>query len=246
MVPRDEDISRHVVEIGPDGQFHEAVVRQIWSDCQYLTANTRMHDLSIGEVALGYLSWYKREVEFGRPSKRPHLQEFVGASQEQWDWLAKEDQYRATIGRIEKQVMDLQFENGFQAATDEGKKKKLTQKNEALKAQIQKMRTATRNPERSRADERLISNLKKKALECQYDLEKSEANLPKFRAQWEKEAEEREKFVQQMKRKYEGTITSLKRKMTTLENEAAKQAKDFKADREHYYDFMAQVEEEMQ
>ncbi|XP_070029962.1 uncharacterized protein [Nicotiana sylvestris] len=49
-----------------------------------------------------------------------------------------------------------------------------------------------------------------------------------------------------MKRNYEGTITNLKRKVTTLENEAAKQAKDFKADREHCYDLMAQMEEEMQ
>ncbi|XP_070004720.1 uncharacterized protein [Nicotiana sylvestris] len=142
--------------------------------------------------------------------------------------------------------MDLQFENGLQATADEGEKKKLTHENEALKAQIQKMRTAARNSERSRADERLISSLKKKALECQDDLEKSEANLAKVRAQWAKEAEEREKFMQQMKRKYEGTITSMKRKMTTLENEVAKQAKDFKADREHCYDLMAQMEEEIQ
>ncbi|XP_070013508.1 uncharacterized protein [Nicotiana sylvestris] len=120
MVPRDEDISRHVVEIGPDGQFHEAPVCQIGSECQYLMANTRVLDLSRGEVAQGYLAWYKREVEFGRPAKRLHLQEFVGASQEQWDWLAKENEYRATIGRLEKQVMDLQFENGLKAATDEG------------------------------------------------------------------------------------------------------------------------------
>ncbi|XP_070007730.1 uncharacterized protein [Nicotiana sylvestris] len=141
--------------------------------------------------------------------------------------------------------MDLQFKNGLHAATDECKKKKLTQENEALKAQIQKMRTADRNPERSRVDERIISSLKKKTLECQDDLEKSEANLAKVRAQWAKEAGELAKFVQQMKRKYEGTI-SLKRKMTTLENEAAKQAKDFKADREHCYNLVAQMEEEMQ
>ncbi|XP_070005400.1 uncharacterized protein [Nicotiana sylvestris] len=246
MVPRDEDISRHVVEIGPDGQFHEVAVRQIWSECQYLTANTRVRDMSRGEVAPGYLAWYKKEVEFGMPAERPHLQKFVGASQEQWDWLAKENEYRATIGRLEKHVMDLQFKNSLQAAADECEKKKLTQKNEALKALIQKMRIAARNSERSRADERLISSLKKKALECQDDLEKSEANLAKVGAQWAKKAEERAKFVQQMKRKYEGTITSLKRKMTTLENEVAKKAKDFKADREHCYDLMAQMEEEMQ
>ncbi|XP_070002601.1 uncharacterized protein [Nicotiana sylvestris] len=140
---------------------------------------------------------------------------------------------------LECQVRNLQFENGLQATADEGEKKKLTQENEALKVQIRKMRIASRNPERSRADERLISSLRKKALECQDNLEKSEVNLAKVQAQLAKNAEGRAHFVQQMKRRYEGTITSLKRKVTTLENEAAKQAKDFKADREHCYDLMA-------
>nr|XP_016472464.1 PREDICTED: TNFAIP3-interacting protein 1-like [Nicotiana tabacum] len=164
MVPRDEDISRHVVEIGPDEvKLHQDILPGIK-----------------GKLSLEGLS---KDLIFKK---------FVGASQEQWDWLAKENEYRATIGRLEKQVLDLQFENDLQAATDEGEKKKLTQENKALKAQIQKMRTAARNPKRSRADE------------------------------------------------------SLKRKMTTLDNEAAKQAKDFKADREHYYDLMGHMEEEMQ
>jgi len=39
---------------------------------------------------------------------------------------------------LEKQVMDLQFENGLQAAADEGEKKKLIQENEALKAKTRK------------------------------------------------------------------------------------------------------------
>ncbi|XP_070025351.1 uncharacterized protein [Nicotiana sylvestris] len=142
--------------------------------------------------------------------------------------------------------MYLQFENGLQAAADEGEKKKLSQENEALKAKIRKMKIAARNPERSRADERLISSLKKKALECQDDLEKSEASLAKARAQLVEKAKGRTQFVQQLKRKYEGTITSLRKKVTTLDNEAAKQAKDFRADKEHYYDLMAHMEEEIQ
>ncbi|XP_070008282.1 uncharacterized protein [Nicotiana sylvestris] len=139
--------------------------------------------------------------------------------------------------------MDLQFENDLQAATDEGEKKNLTQENEALKVQIRKMKIVARNPERSRADERLISSLKNKALECQDDLEKSEASLVKAWAQLAENAKGRTQFVQQLKRKYEGTITSLRRKVTTLENEAAKQAKDFKVNREDYYNLMAQMEE---
>nr|XP_016457261.1 PREDICTED: uncharacterized protein LOC107781129 [Nicotiana tabacum] len=85
IVPKDEDLSAQAVMVGPDGQFHEAAVRQIWSECQYLTANTCVRDLSKGEVSPGYLAWYKREVESGRPAKRPHLQEFIEASQAQWD-----------------------------------------------------------------------------------------------------------------------------------------------------------------
>jgi len=82
IVPKDEDLSGQMVDIGPNGQFHEAAVRQIWSECQYLTANTCIRDRSKGEVSPGYLAWYRREIEFGRPAKRPHLQEFVEESQE--------------------------------------------------------------------------------------------------------------------------------------------------------------------
>ncbi|XP_070013723.1 uncharacterized protein [Nicotiana sylvestris] len=142
--------------------------------------------------------------------------------------------------------MELQFENGVQAAADKGEKKKLAQENEALKAQIQKMKIAAKNSERSRANKRHISGLKEKALECQEDLEKSKAALAKIRAKWTKKAEERARFVQQMKRNYEGTITILRRKIATVENEAVKQAKDFKTDREYCYDLMVQIEEGIQ
>lgn len=49
-----------------------------------------------------------------------------------------------------------------------------------------------------------------------------------------------------MKRKYEGTVTDLKRKLTTLENEAAKQSRNCKAEREHCYALMSQMEEDIQ
>ncbi|XP_070019976.1 uncharacterized protein [Nicotiana sylvestris] len=132
--------------------------------------------------------------------------------------------------------MELQFENGVQAAANKGEKKKLAQENEVLKAQIQKMK---RNPERSRADKKLINSLKKKALEYQENLEESEAGLARIQAKWIKKAEERVRF-------YEGTITILRRKIATLKNETVKQAQDFKADREHCYDLMARIEEGMQ
>ncbi|XP_070008308.1 uncharacterized protein [Nicotiana sylvestris] len=133
-VSKDEDLSTQVVEIGSNGQFHEATVFQIWSKCQYLTASTQVCDLSKGEVSHGYLAWYQRSVEFGRPTKRPRLQEYVEASHAQWDWLAKENEYRDTISKLEKQVKNLKFENSLQAAADEGEKKEIAKENDALRA----------------------------------------------------------------------------------------------------------------
>ncbi|XP_070002351.1 uncharacterized protein [Nicotiana sylvestris] len=206
-----------------------------------------VRDLARGEVDPKYIAWFGKRFQIPeRPAKRPNVQQFTDGAQVQWDWLTKENEYRAKISLLERRVMELQFEKGVQAAADKGEKKKLAQENEALKAQIQKMKIAARNPESSRADKILISGLKKKALEYQEDLEKSEAGLAKIREKWTKKAEERAWFVQQMKRNYERTITILRRKIATLENEAVKQAKDFKADREHYYDLMAQMEEGMQ
>ncbi|XP_070029920.1 uncharacterized protein [Nicotiana sylvestris] len=131
--------------------------------------------------------------------------------------------------------MELHFENGVQASVNKGEEKKLAQENEVLKAQIQKMK---RNPERSRADKRLINGLNKKALEYQENLEKSEAGLARIQAKWIKKAEKQARF-------YEGTITILRRRISTLKNEAVKQAQDFKANRECCYDLVARIEEEM-
>ena len=130
----DEDLSVYAVEVSSDSQFHEETVRSIWNEWQYLTVNTRVRDLSKGEVSPAYLAWYRKKnttrAEPERPTKRPHIQEFVEASQEQWAWLAKENEYRATIGKLEKRVRDLQFENGLQAAADEGEKRKLAKEND--------------------------------------------------------------------------------------------------------------------
>ncbi|XP_070014863.1 uncharacterized protein [Nicotiana sylvestris] len=160
--------------------------------------------------------------------------------------LAKEASYRAKISKLEGQIRDLKFDNSVQAAADEGEKNKLAQENKALRDQIQKMRIATKNQERSQADERLISGLRKKVIERQNDLEKSEASLARARAQLTKNAEGWAEFVRMLKRKYEGKVTDLKRKLTTFENEIAKQAKNFKAEMEHCYELISQLEEDMQ
>jgi len=249
-VPHDEDLSVHVVELGPKAVFPEGRVRQVWNECRFLEPKTMVRDLARGEVDPNYMVWFGKRFQIPReperPAKRPHVQQFTNDSQEQWGWLAKEESYRAKISKLEGQIRDLKFGHSIQAAADEGEKKKLTQENEALKAQIHKMRIVARNLERSRADEMLISGMRKKVLECQDDLEKSEASLAKVRAQLAENAEGRAEFVRQMKRKYEGTIANLKRKLITLENEADKQARNFKADREHCYALMAQMDEDMQ
>ncbi|XP_070048922.1 uncharacterized protein [Nicotiana tomentosiformis] len=165
-IPRDEDLSTYVVEIRPDAQFPEEAVRQIWSECQYLGANTRVRDLSKGEVLPSYIAWYGKRVatsgEPERPTKRPHIQEFVDASQEQWAWLAKEREYRTTISKLEEQIEKIKFDSSLQAAEDEGEKKRLAKENESLRAQIQRMKIAAEAPARSERDEKIITNLRRK------------------------------------------------------------------------------------
>lgn len=186
-----------------------------------------MRDRAKGEVDPKYLVWFGKKFQIPeRPAKRPYVQHFTDGAQVQ-RWFANEKEYRARIGALEKQFQDLRFENNLQAATDEGDKKKLTPENEAPKAQIQQMKIDAKNQERILSIERLIKGLKKQVIECQEELEKSEVNMAKLRAQWKNKTKERAQFVQQMKRKYEGTIANMKRKMNTFEDTVARQDKEF-------------------
>ncbi|XP_019242059.1 PREDICTED: uncharacterized protein LOC109222112 [Nicotiana attenuata] len=185
-IPHDEDLIRQVIELGPKVVFPEEKVRRIWHQCRFLEPKTQVRDLSKGELEPSYTTWYDKRSQVHqepeRPAKRPHVQQFTDGVQEQWDWLAKEASYRATISKLEGQIRDLKFDKSVQAAADEGEKKKLAQENKALRAQIQKMKIAAKNQERSRKDERLINGLRKKIAECEDDLEKSEGNLARARA----------------------------------------------------------------
>lgn len=89
----------------------------------------------------------------------------------------------ATIGKLEKQVKDLQFENGLQAATYKGEKKRLAKENEILRAQIQRLRIVAENPTRSAKDEKFIDNLRRKVGEYGFDLNKEEGELARARKQ---------------------------------------------------------------
>jgi len=199
VVHPDEDLSIYAVEVSNDGQFHEKTVRYIWSECQYLPSNTRVCDLSRGEVSPAYLTWYRKKSiardKLERPTKRPHLQDFAESSQEQWGWLAKEENYRAETGKLKQQIRDLEFENSVQAAAEKGEKNKLAQENGALKAQTRQIRKDANNQQRSRSDERLINGLKNQITECQKGLERSEASVTRIRARWAKGTEARAKHM---------------------------------------------------
>ncbi|XP_070028718.1 uncharacterized protein [Nicotiana sylvestris] len=184
IVPKDEDLRTQVIEISSDGQFPEARVRQIWSQCQYLEANTCVLNQARGEVSPGYQAWYKGEMSSGRPAKRPHLQEFAKASQEHWDRLAKEREYLAEIGKLKQQIKDLKFKNKVQVAADKGKKNRLTRESENLKAQIRRMKMDANNQLRSRADTRLIAELRSQVSKSREDLEGSEAFIARMRIRW--------------------------------------------------------------
>ncbi|XP_070025374.1 uncharacterized protein [Nicotiana sylvestris] len=181
-----------------------------------------------------------------KPAKKPHVQEFVQASQQQWAWVAMDNKYRDTIGKLEKQVRELQFESSLQVAVDEGEKKRLAKENEALRAQIQKMKVAAKNPARSNGDEKLITNLRQKVSDYSFDLNKAESELAKARKQLAKNAEERVRLVKQLRERYDYEVAGLKKRVISTENKIIKQAKDFKVEREHCYTTLAQLEIDLQ
>ncbi|XP_070017383.1 uncharacterized protein [Nicotiana sylvestris] len=140
------------------------------------------------------------------PAKRPHIQQFTDRAQVQWDWLTKENEYRATIRKLEKQVRELQFENSLQVAADKGEKKKLAKENEALRAQIQKLKVAVESPVRSDRDEKLIANLRQKVSDYSFDLNKAESELAKAQKQLAKNTDERVRLVKQLRERYDDEI----------------------------------------
>ncbi|XP_070021790.1 golgin IMH1-like [Nicotiana sylvestris] len=197
-------------------------------------------------MAPGYFAWYRRELEHERPAKRPHILNFAESSQEQWDWLAKEKGYRAEISKLKQQIEGLKFENNVQVATDLGEKNRWAQENETLRAQIQQIRIATDNQQRSRSDERLIKSLKMEISECRSESENFENTIAGFEAHWVKKTEERNQYLQQVKRDHKQTIANLKRKVATLEDRATEQARTFEAENRHCYNLLAQMEVEIQ
>ncbi|XP_019227420.1 PREDICTED: uncharacterized protein LOC109208724 [Nicotiana attenuata] len=158
-----------------------------------------------------------------------------------WEDLGKSGQDKSR-----QETQDLQFENGLQAAVDEGEKKKLAKENEALRAQIREIKIAAENPARSAKDEKLIKNLRQKVGEYGSDLNKAEGELARARTKLAKNAEERARLVKQLKEEYDNEVAGSKKRVIIVENKMIKQAKDFKAEREHCYAAMARLERDLQ
>ncbi|XP_070013837.1 uncharacterized protein [Nicotiana sylvestris] len=158
----------------------------------------------------------------------------------------KEKKYRASIHALREELRNVTFNNDIQAQETEGKKKRLAKENEALRAQIREMKIAAENPAKSAKDEKLIKNLRLKVSEYGFDLNKAEGELARARTKLAKNAEERECLVKQLKEKYDNEVVGLKKRVTICENKMIKQAQDFKAEREHCYAAMAQLERDLQ
>ncbi|XP_070025774.1 uncharacterized protein [Nicotiana sylvestris] len=108
------------------------------------------------------------------------------------------------------------------------------------------MKIAAENPTRSEKDKKLVDNLRQKVGDYGFDLERAEVELAQARAKLAKNAEGRENFIRQLKEKYDKGILGLKKRVNVLENEMTKQERDFKAEREHCYALMSQLEKDLQ
>nr|XP_009597582.1 cingulin-like [Nicotiana tomentosiformis] len=204
----------------------------------------------MGEVGSNYATWYGKRSRVDQdpeqPAKRPHVQQFTDGAREHRVWLAKEKEYRTTINKLEEQIEKIKFDSSLQAAEDEGEKKRLTRENEALRAQIQRMKIAAETPVRSERDEKIITNLRRKVHDYDFDLTKAERDLLNAQAKLTKSAEEHARLAHQLKQKYDKEVAILQKKLVALENEMVKQIKDFKTEREHFYALIYQLQESMQ
>lgn len=142
-------------------------------------------------------------------------------------------------------MRNIVFNNDIHAQEAEGERIRLAQENESLRAQIRRMKIAAKNPVRSRKDEKLTYSLTQKVCDYEDDLQKTEAELAKSRTKFARNAEEHESFVRQLKERYDRGFMGWKKELNSLEGKMTKQAKSFKAKREHCYALMVQLEEDL-
>ncbi|XP_070017104.1 uncharacterized protein [Nicotiana sylvestris] len=210
-------------------------------------------DVVKGEVDPDYAAWFEKrscvnnepepepepEPKPERPAKRPHVQALMIKSKKGWPGEKRRKKYQAAIHTLEEKLRNMEFNNDLQAQEAEGERRRLAQENEALRAQVRKIRIAAENPGRSRKDEKLIYSLTQKVSDYEDDLQDTEAELANARAKLAKNAEGQASFVQQLKEKYDKGMVSIEKKVNVLENEMAKHARDFKVEREYCYALMS-------
>ncbi|XP_070011460.1 uncharacterized protein [Nicotiana sylvestris] len=164
----------------------------------------------------------------------------------QWGWLAREEGYRAEIGKLKQQVERLKFENSVQVTSEQGEKNKLTKENQALKARIRQVSKSNKDRQQRRSDERLIAELRNQFSKSQEDLERYEACIARMRVRWAKGTMARRKHLQQVIRDSEISIGLLRETNSTLQERVFKQARNARADRRRCYDLMDRMEEQME
>uniref|UniRef100_A0A1S4BZB6 DUF7745 domain-containing protein n=1 Tax=Nicotiana tabacum TaxID=4097 RepID=A0A1S4BZB6_TOBAC len=85
VIPKDEDLSKHVIELRLRATFPEDKIRKLWNECWFLEPKTMVRDLAKGEVDPKYNAWFGKRLQIlQRPAKRAHVQQFTNDSQEQW------------------------------------------------------------------------------------------------------------------------------------------------------------------
>nr|XP_009608940.1 uncharacterized protein LOC104102811 isoform X2 [Nicotiana tomentosiformis] len=107
------------------------------------------------------------------------------------------------------------------------------------------MKIAAETLARSERDEKIITNLRRKVHDYSFDLTKAERDLFNAQARLAKGAEEHPRLAHQLKQKYDKEVAILQKKLVALENKMIKQTKDFKAEREHCYALIYQLQESM-
>ncbi|XP_075098314.1 uncharacterized protein LOC142175435 [Nicotiana tabacum] len=247
VVPNDENLSKHALELSPGVIFPEGKIRKLWHECRFLEPKTMVRELAKGEVDPKYGAWFERRFQTRRrPAKRAHVQHFTNDSQEQWGWLKREKGYRVEIGKLKQQVERLVFENNVQVASEQAERNKLAQENQTLKARLRQASKSNVDRQKRRSDERLIASLRNQVIQGQEELEQSRACITRMKVRGAKYAMARKQHLQQVIRDYEISVRILRETSSTLHDRIVKQARDAQADRRQCYDAMDCMERQME
>lgn len=58
VVPNDEDLSKHVIELSPRATFPEDEIHRLWNECRFLEPKTMVRNLAKGKVYPKYNAWF--------------------------------------------------------------------------------------------------------------------------------------------------------------------------------------------